>query len=248
MARVGPVQRVCGSCGQDPGAGAFCQHCGTRLTGPGDMPSNQDESPSAPPPQPAVPAPPPQAVVPAPPPQAPAASQVPARRKGRGAGCLIVVFVVLAAVTAGMFLAWRYIESEILPSIQGVQEVADQFENLTGVPGPPGPCYDLDVERGLVIGWVEVSCDGPRDVEAFFWADFRDEPYPGDVYIADAAAHTCGEAFALYIGATVERSQYAVDWIVPSEATWSRGDRETVCLVVSGAGSPLTGTVKGSNA
>lgn len=236
---VARVQRVCDSCGEDPGAGAFCQHCGTRLTGPGDMPSNEDETRGAPPPQPAAPAPPPQPAV---------ASQVPARRKGRGAGCLIAVFVVLAAVSAGMFLAWRYIDSEILPNIQGVQVMTDQLDSFTPVSGPPGPCYDLEVERGLVIGWVEVSCDGPRDVEAFFWADFRDEPYPGDVYIADAAADTCGEAFALYVGATVERSQYTVDWIVPSEATWTRGDRETVCLVVSGTGSPLTGTVKGSNA
>lgn len=236
---VGRMLRVCGSCGQDPGAGAFCQHCGTRLTGPGVTPSPTDESSPAPPPQPAVPPPAPQPVV---------GSQVPTKRKGRGAGCLIAVFVVLAAVTAGMFLAWRYIDSEILPNIQGMQEVVDQFDTLTAVPGPPGPCYDLEVEAGLVIGWVEVSCDGPRDVEAFFWADFRDEPFPGDEYLAGAAADTCEEAFALYVGTTVGQSRYAVDWLVPSQATWTGGDREAVCLVVSGTGSPLIGTVKGSNA
>ncbi|MEX1249276.1 MAG: septum formation family protein [Acidimicrobiia bacterium] len=176
------------------------------------------------------------------------AGQVPAKRRGCSTGCLIIGVVVMAVLAIGAFIVWRYIESNILPTIQGVEEVVDEFGSIALVPGPPGPCYDLEVEDGLVTGWAEVSCDGPRDVEAFFWAEFNDEPFPGDEYIADAAADTCAEAFEVYVGTTVGQSQYDLDWIVPSEATWAEGDREAVCLVVSGTGSPLTGTVKGSAA
>lgn len=239
------MQRVCGSCGQDPGTGIFCQHCGTRLSDRGDTPTQPDESGPAPPLQPA--ATPPSAVTP---PQLPVASQpLPARRKGFRTGCLITVLVLLALVVGGGFVGWRFIETRVLPGIMGTQEVFDQFEELEGmtvVPGPPGPCYDLEVAGGRVTAWTEVSCDGPRDVEAFFWADFREDVFPGDEYLAVAAADTCGEAFAVYVGTTVDQSRYAVDWLVPSESTWANGDRQAVCLVVSGVDSPLTGSVKGS--
>lgn len=129
-----------------------------------------------------------------------------------------------------------------------MEEVVDEFGTVAMVPGPPGPCYDLEVEGGLVTGWTEVACDGPRDVEAFFWAEFEDEPFPGDEYLADAAADTCTEAFAVYVGTTVDQSRYAIDWLVPSADTWAGGDREAVCLVTSGTDSPLTETVKGSQA
>ena len=151
-------------------------------------------------------------------------------------------------MTTGGYFAWRFIDSEVLPGIRGVTEVTDQFAALNVVPGPPGPCYDLDVQDGVVTRWAEVPCDGARDVESFFWAEFRDEPFPGDEYLARAAGDTCGEAFALYVGTTADRSRYAVDWLVPSRATWAAGDREAVCLVVSGTGDPLTGVVKGSAA
>lgn len=146
-------------------------------------------------------------------------------------------------------MGWRYFETRVLPGIIGTQEVFEQFEELEGmtvVPGPPGPCYDLEVTGGRVTAWTEVSCNGQRDVEAFFWADFLDDVFPGDEYLAGAAADTCGSAFAVYVGLPVEESRYVVDWLVPSEQTWTAGDRQAVCFVVSGTGAPLTTTVKGS--
>jgi hypothetical protein len=162
---------------------------------------------------------------------------------------LIALLAVLGLVAVGGLFAWRYIESELLPTVQGMQgmeELVGQFETIDLVPGPPGPCFDLEVDGGFVTGWDEVECDGPRDVEAFFSAEFRDEAFPGDSYLAGAAAHTCGEAFVVYVGTTVDASQHALDWLVPSAQTWADGDREAVCLVVSEDGAPLTGMVKGS--
>lgn len=162
---------------------------------------------------------------------------------------MIVVVAVLGLVAVGGLLAWRYIEDELLPTVQGLEgmgEMVGEFETFDLVPGPPGPCFDLEVDGGLVTGFDEVTCEGPRDVEAFYSASFRDEAFPGDDYLADAANHTCGEAFVVYVGITVDASRYAVDWLVPSAQTWADGDREAVCLVVSTDGGPLTGTIKGS--
>lgn len=164
---------------------------------------------------------------------------------------LIVVVVVLGLVAVGGLFAWRFIETEILPTVQGFQgmeEMVGQFETIDLVPGPPGPCFDMQVDGGLVTGWDEVPCSGPRDVESFFFAEFRDEAFPGDDYLADAAAHTCGEAFIVYVGTTVDASQHGLNWLVPSAQTWADGDRTAMCLIVAGDGEPITGIVKGSAA
>lgn len=111
---------------------------------------------------------------------------------------------------------------------------------------PPGPCYDLETEDGVLLGWSDVSCSGTRQVEVSFAALFEEGPYPGDDYLADTADDTCTTAFENYVGVSPEQSAYGVDWLLPTEAMWSAGVRKGICLVVADDGSPLTGTVKGS--
>jgi hypothetical protein len=221
--RFAVVERTCPSCGRDPGAGTFCQHCGTRLT---------DDAAAAPPPEET--STPPVST----PPQIPGQQQ-PSRRRGLS-GCLIVVIVLIVLLVVGGFLVWRYIANEVLPGVEGT---AGQFMLSEA---PPGPCYDLTVEDGLLAGWDEVSCDGPRDAEVSFAAAFEEGPFPGDDYLATTAAETCRTAFESYVGISPERSAYDVDWLVPTEAMWADGIRNGICLVVADDRSTLTGTVKGS--
>lgn len=137
---------------------------------------------------------------------------------------------------------WGYITDEILPE---VQETTDQFTLLSE--SPPGPCYDFELDGGFISGWDEVSCDGPRQAEVSFAAAFEDNgTYPGDGYLDDTATDTCRTAFENYVGLTPEDSTYDVDWLTPTEELWGDGVRNGICLVVSDDGSPLTGTVKGS--
>ena len=219
-------ERKCHSCGGDPGAGSFCQHCGTRLT-EAEVPTPSDSPPATTPPAPT----PPQIVV----------QQAPAKRKGCRSGCLIIGGITLMVLAAGAFLGWRFVNDEVLP---GIQETADQFSTFSEI--PPGPCYDLETEDGLLTGWTEVSCNGPRQVEVTFAASFNEGPYPGDLYLTEAAADTCPAAFERYVGVSPEQSPYDVDWLLPTEAMWADGTRQGICLVVTNDGSALTGTVKGS--
>lgn len=233
------VERTCGSCGADPGAGSFCQHCGARL---------DDETPGvADPPTPDIP---PAATPPTPPPAAPVAAPPPtavpeitAKRSGCRSGCLIGGVVVLAVILVGGFFAWSFVTNEILP---GVQETVDEVVAATET--PPGPCYDLEIDDGFITGFNEVSCDGARQVEVIYAAPFDEGPFPGDQYLEETAADICPGAFETYVGVPPDQSAHAVDWILPTEQTWADGTRQGICLVVAGDGSVLTGTVKGSSA
>jgi Septum formation len=257
------VERKCVSCGADPGEGAFCQHCGTRQPTDGtpvpDNPPASDPpfppvSPAPPPTPPQVPAATPPLIpgqpVPAPtPPQVPAATPplisgqpVPAKRSGCRSGCLIVGVVAVVLVVVGGFLAWRFFRNEVLP---GIQETVDEVGTFADT--PPGPCYDLETDNGLLTGWTEVPCSGPRQVEVSFSASFEDGPFPGDAYLTDTAADTCVASFERYVGISPEQSAYDADWLLPTEDMWASGSRQGICLVVSDDGSALTGTVKGSD-
>jgi len=153
-----------------------------------------------------------------------------------------VTVVVVALLVIGAFVVWRIINDHVLPT---VQEATDQFSTFSDV--PPGPCYDLEVDDdNILTDWSEVSCSGPRQVEVSFAAQFEGGAFPGDDYLAGEAADTCAAAFENYVGIPEEQSVYRLDWIVPTENTWTSGDRQGTCLVVSEDGAALSGTVKGS--
>ncbi len=153
----------------------------------------------------------------------------------------MVTVIVLVLLVVGAFVVWRIINDHVLPT---VQEATDQFTSFSDV--PPGPCYDLETEGGLLADWSEVSCTGERQVEVSFAAQFEDGAFPGDDYLDREAEETCTAAFESYVGIPEEQSVYRLDWIVPTEDTWAIGDRQGVCLVVSEDGQALSGTVKGS--
>jgi len=238
------MERTCEACGADPGAGAFCQNCGTKLAaGEPPTPSGAplepapDVAPSPSPPSPAA------SPSPAAPPPQPMVPQVPAKkRSGFLVGCLIVGGLGLAVLAVGAFFGWRFVSEEVLPEIE---ETTDAFTALSEA--PPGPCYDLDLENGVLAGWTEVSCTGPRQVEVSFAADFEEGPFPGDSYLGDRAEDTCQEAFTSYVGIPPEASIYGADWLVPTEQTWADEARQGICLVTADDGSILTGVVKDSD-
>lgn len=230
------MERICPTCGRDPGAGSFCQHCGANLGGAADSPPTA-QPPPAPAPQAA---PSPQAAAPTPPNIV--VQQAPTKGRGFfGLGCLVSVFVLLALIVGGGFIGWRIFNDNVLPAIDEATAGLDAFSEA-----PPGPCYDLETEGGFLSGWTEVSCSGSRQVEVSFSAPFADELFPGDDYLATEAADTCAGAFETYVGIPAEQSQYNMNWLVPTEETWAEGNRDGICLIMSEDGSALTGTIKGS--
>lgn len=169
-----------------------------------------------------------------PPPSRPAPTQpdptaTPAARGCRG--CLVgllVAAVVLVGLAVGLFAL-----------------VGDAFEEVAGggvaVTADPGECLDLTGDGSIVTDVAIVPCDGPHDAEAYVRQQLADGPFPGDAALATRADEVCLESFAGYVGSEYAVSEFFYDWLVPTEDGWQAGDRELVCLIVSGDGSPLVG-------
>jgi Septum formation len=168
--------------------------------------------------------------------------QAPPKRRGLRLGCLIVGIIVIAVLGVGGYLVWNFVNDEVLPGLEGTSDVFGPVSE-----SPPGPCYDIQADDGVLTGWDEVSCDGPRQVEVSFAALFEDGPFPGDQHLVDSATNTCLTAFENYVGVSPDESIYDVDWMVPTEELWASGVHNGICLVVADDGSALTGTIKGSN-
>ncbi len=61
----------------------------------------------------------------------------------------------------------------------------------------------------------------------------------GHLAITRQAYKDCQPVFEEYTGQTVWESDYDIETIAPSSASWAKGDREVVCLVVGVKGEVL---------
>lgn len=87
---------------------------------------------------------------------------------------------------------------------------------------------------GEVVGVVTYT-QGPTD------------PYPGVDEVAAYAEAQCAIAFEAYVGTPYGSSPLQMVSLWPTEASWSTGDREAVCVAFQ-PDAPLTATIQGSAA
>jgi hypothetical protein len=259
------MERTCTSCGRDPGDGASCRHCGAAVyryavsDEDWDLAAGEDgrlatddvefeadfdiEIPDAIVPPPSTedlgfPPTPPPTYTPHTsradrPPERPAeAVDAPQRSAAaRGCGCAVAIAVLIALVGAGILVFFT-----VSPSTQDA-----------AVTAAPGECVALgESPDGFVEDLGSTACDAPHDAEVFHRFALADGGFPGDAAIADLADAGCLDAFEAYVGIGYYDSEYWIDWLVPTSDGWSSGDREVVCLLVSGDGSPLVGPAFGS--
>ena len=114
-----------------------------------------------------------------------------------------------------------------------------------------GQCFMAirDVDDESVLAASIVDCAQPHDSELFaleLLEGAPDAPYPGDRALDDLAIELCDAAFEAYVGVDYQDSVYEYSYFTPSEATWSIGDREVIC-VIEHADEPNEGSVRGSN-
>jgi hypothetical protein len=93
-----------------------------------------------------------------------------------------------------------------------------------------------------------VDCAKPHDNEVVGVAIMIDQPaFPGDEVIQINAQADCPLRFAEYVGVDYNASTLNMIPIVPTETSWTtKGDRAITCVVASGDGTKLTGSVKGT--
>jgi len=151
-------------------------------------------------------------------------------REQRGTG---LVYAALA-VCAG----WALLISLVI-----VVGVAGGFD-----PHSRGSVSALPVaEEGTCLdgGLNATDCSTPHDLEVYFSPTLPDPVWPGKGDVANAADALCNEAFAGYVGTSVDSSDLGYDFYAPTESDWRAGKHRIAC-VITPSGDSLTGSVKGS--
>lgn len=75
-----------------------------------------------------------------------------------------------------------------------------------------------------------VDCTAEHDAQVFSVVDLPDGDFPGDQAVTEAIATECEAAFEGFVGTPPSESELEHDGLGPSEATWTVGDREIICL------------------
>ncbi len=113
-----------------------------------------------------------------------------------------------------------------------------------------GDCYDpiADPDDDALLAAIILPCAEPHAAEVFGVDDVAGAPtapFPGFDDLEEEAEDLCDAAFEDYVGIDFNRSRLDYIYYTPTEATWSGGDREVIC-VISDDGDPMTGSVKGT--
>lgn len=111
----------------------------------------------------------------------------------------------------------------------------------------PGDCFNLTAQD-VVEDVQAVPCAELHGYELYAALNHpagSGEPFPGDSQIGGYAETECVNRFEPFVGRPYEQSELFIYYLVPSESTWSAGDREVLCAVYLQDGQ-LEGSMEGS--
>ncbi|UMG91027.1 septum formation family protein [Nocardioides sp. TF02-7] len=112
----------------------------------------------------------------------------------------------------------------------------------------PGMCFLAPEEVQAQVDEMEsVPCSEPHDQEAYAVVPFTggDDAFPGDDALSAFADGHCAQEFRDYVGVDYLDSALYFTYLLPSPRSWEQDDRDVLCLVTA-AGEPIEGSVKGT--
>ena len=154
--------------------------------------------------------------------------------------------VVLIVVAAALVMVGAIAAVVVAGSQSGQDEGADPTpagEEISVFDLAVGQCLTLDQEAAEIDSVGLIGCEQPHTAEVY--AVVRHpapigQSYPGAEAVNTFADEECLAAFADYVGVRYEVSEIFSTSLTPTELSWGKsGDREVVCLLISGDGSPL---------
>ncbi|MEN9620472.1 MAG: hypothetical protein RL499_665 [Actinomycetota bacterium] len=107
-----------------------------------------------------------------------------------------------------------------------------------------GDCLNDATTSGEVQTVHTVPCDEPHDSEVYSSQRLGESSYRGDAVVVSEAEALCLEAFEVFVGEPYLDSRFDFSYYYPTEASWSNGDREVLCVIYDPEG-PVTGSLKG---
>lgn len=168
-------------------------------------------------------------------------------RSGRGLAIAGIVLGALSTIAWALFLA-------LVVFVANNDDFRDAFtegyqqgvrEELALGYGA-GECFDVPDGAVDLTDVEPADCEGPHSSEVIGTHDLEGEAFPGADGIERSFVELCPRTFTVYVGSDYESSSLSMYYAAPDETTWALGDRELVCVVESGDGTPLTGSVTAS--
>ena len=124
---------------------------------------------------------------------------------------------------------------------------------------PPVPSHPFALASGTCLNGYKpgvtitvdmlqpVDCAGAHDNEIVGGSvGPTGQAFPGETVLQSYAATVCLPAFRGYVGIDIDASRLDMLPLLPTDAMWSRGERELSCVVLARDGSKLTGSVRGT--
>ncbi len=108
-----------------------------------------------------------------------------------------------------------------------------------------GDCLGEETGEGEIESLEAAPCSEPHAEEIFAALTVPDGDYPGQEAL-DAEAEGCLEEFAEFVGMPFQESVLEINYMTPTEESWSMGDRELLCTVYD-PDADTTGTLQDAN-
>ncbi|AMD87111.1 septum formation family protein [Actinomyces radicidentis] len=116
-----------------------------------------------------------------------------------------------------------------------------------------GDCFtDMGTETdddGATVNTVDVvDCSAPHLYEVYKNGDIEADSFPTGDAMDEKTADVCYDAYADYVGTSLDESSLTATALTPTSSSWTLGDRTVSCVITSQDGSDLTSSAKGSKA
>ena len=116
-----------------------------------------------------------------------------------------------------------------------------------------GDCFtDMGTETdddGATVNTVDVvDCSAPHLYEVYKNGDIEADSFPTGDAMDEKTADVCYDAYADYVGTSLDESSLMATALTPTSSSWTLGDRTVSCVITSQDGSDLTSSAKGSKA
>ena len=116
-----------------------------------------------------------------------------------------------------------------------------------------GDCFtDMGTETdddGATVNTVDVvDCSAPHLYEVYKNGDIEADSFPTGDAMDEKTADVCYDAYADYVGTSLDESSLTATALTPTSSSWTLGDRTVSCFITSQDGSDLTSSAKGSKA
>lgn len=106
-----------------------------------------------------------------------------------------------------------------------------------------GDCLDSADLSGELNSVPVVPCAEPHDAEIYDSTMLSGDEFPGQAEVEAQADDYCIGAFESFVGVAYADSELYASTILPSEDSWSDGDREMLCVVFDTDGE-VTGSLR----